>query len=87
MQWNTVLGGHAMRLIIYYVAIMLTFNVVTILLGFAVENLFGSVVSMIVFLSLYFAALWAAWVTAVWLTKPKAAIAAIPVAVVAKPAL
>jgi hypothetical protein len=46
-------------------------NVVTILIGFAVENLFGSVVSLIVFLSLYFVTLWAAWVISVWLTKPK----------------
>jgi hypothetical protein len=75
-----------MMLIIYYVVIMLILNVATILIGFAVENLFGAVASMIVFLSLYFAALWAAWVASVWLTKPKALPAAIPVAVVAKPA-
>ena len=76
-----------MMLIIYYVVIMLILNVATILIGFAVENLFGSVVSMIVFLSLYFAALWGAWVASVWLTKPKVAPAVVPVTVVAKPAL
>jgi hypothetical protein len=76
-----------MRLIIYYVAIMLVLNVATVLLGFAVENLFGSVVSLVVFLSLYFAALWGAWVASVWLTEPKLVIAAIPVAVVAKPSV
>ncbi len=76
-----------MLLIIYYVAIMLTFNVATVLIGFAVENLFGPIASMIVFLSLYFAALWGAWVTSVWLTEPKLITAAMPVAVVGKPSL
>jgi hypothetical protein len=71
-----------MLLIIYYIVIMLILNVGTVLIGFAVENLFGSVVSLIVFLSLYFATLWAAWVFAVWLTKPKVVI--VPAAVVAK---
>ena len=76
-----------MLLIIYYVGIMLILNVATILIGFAVENLFGSVASMIVFLSLYFAALWGAWVASVWLTEPKVVTAVIPVPIVAKPAL
>jgi hypothetical protein len=76
-----------MRLIIYYIVIMLMLNVATILIGFAVENLFGSVASLIVFLSSFFASLWAAWLGSVWLTQPKIVIAAIPAAVVAKPAL
>ena len=50
-----------MRLIVYYIAIMLILNVATVLIGFAVESQFGSVVSLIVFLSLYFSTLWAAW--------------------------
>jgi hypothetical protein len=73
-----------MLLIIYYIVIMLMFNVATVLIGFAVESLFGSVVSLIVFLSLYFVTLWAAWVISVWLTKPKVAIVATPAAIVAK---
>ena len=76
-----------MRLIVYYIATMMILSVATVLIGFGVENLFGSVASMIVFLSLYFAALWGAWVVSVWLTEPKLVIAAIPVAVVAKPSL
>ena len=76
-----------MLLIIYYITILLILNVATVLIGFAVENLFGSVVSLMVFLSLYFAALWGAWVASVWLTEPKVVIAAIPVAVVAKPSV
>jgi len=70
-----------MLLIIYYIVIMLTLNVATVLIGFAVENLFGSVVSLMVFLSLYFLTLWGAWVISVWLTKPKVAV---PAAVTAK---
>ena len=71
-----------MRLIVYYIAIMLLLNVVTVLIGFAVESQFGSVVSLMVFLSLYFLTLWAAWVSTVWLTRPKPV--TVPAAVVAK---
>ena len=71
-----------MRLIVYYIAIMLILNVATVLIGFAVENQFGSVVSLIVFLSLYFSTLWGAWVISVWLTRPK--VVPVPAAVVAK---
>jgi hypothetical protein len=73
-----------MLLIIYYIVIMLILNVATVLIGFAVENLFGSVVSLMVFLSLYFATLWAAWVISVRLTKPKVVTVKTPAAVVAK---
>jgi hypothetical protein len=76
-----------MRLIIYYVGIFLMLNVATILIGFAVESLFGSIASLIVFLSFFFASLWAAWLGSVWLTQPKTVIAAIPAAVVPTPAL
>ena len=66
-----------MLLIIYYIAIMLILNVATVLIGFTVENLFGSAVSLMVFLSLYFLTLWGAWVISVWLTKPKFVTAAV----------
>jgi hypothetical protein len=71
-----------MLLIIYYIVIMLIFNVANVLIGFAVENLFGSVVSLMVFLSLYFLTLWAAWVISVWLTKPKIVTVTTPAAAV-----
>jgi hypothetical protein len=71
-----------MRLIVYYIAIMLLLNVATVLIGFAVESQFGSVVSLMVFLSLYFVTLWAAWVGTVWLTRPK--VVTVPAVVVAK---
>ena len=76
-----------MMLIIYYIAIMLLLNIVTILIGFAVENIWGSIASLVVFLSLYFATLWAAWVISVWLTKPKVVTATPPLAAAAKAAL
>jgi hypothetical protein len=73
-----------MRLIIYYIGIMLILNVATVFIGFVVENLFGSIASLVVFLSLYFAALWTAWVISVWLTKPKVVAVELPLAAVAK---
>ena len=73
-----------MLLIIYYVVIMLMLNVVTVMVGFAVENQFGSVASLMVFLSLYFVTLWAAWVISVWLTKPKVVTVKTPAAAVSK---
>ena len=73
-----------MLLIVYYIGIMLVLNVATVLIGFAVESQFGSVVSLMVFLSLYFATLWASWVISVWLTKPKVVAVKMPAAVVAK---
>jgi hypothetical protein len=46
-------------------------DVAAYLLGSAVEYEWGSQVSLIVFLALYFIFLWVAWVLAVWVTKPK----------------
>ena len=60
-----------MLLIIYYITILLILNVATVLIGFAVENLWGSIASLVVFLSLYFSTLWAAWKISVMLTHPK----------------
>jgi hypothetical protein len=59
-----------MLLIVYYIAILLLLTAATVVMGFAVEHVWGSVISLIVFLSLFFLSLWAAWVTSVWLTKP-----------------
>jgi hypothetical protein len=46
-------------------------DVAAYILGSAVEYEWGSQVSLIVFLALYFAFLRVAWVLAVWITKPK----------------
>ena len=46
------------------------------LIGLVTEVDFGSQVSLIVFLTLYFAFLWISWLLAVWVTEPKHATAA-----------
>jgi hypothetical protein len=58
-------------LIAYYVAFMIAGDIAAYVIGFLVEVEFGSHVSLIVFLALYFLFLWVAWVLAVWLTKPE----------------
>ena len=60
-----------MQLIIYYVAFMIAGDLVTYLVGLIVEREFGSHVSLIVFLVLYFLFLWIAWLLAVRMTEPK----------------
>ena len=60
-----------MALIFYYLGFMAAGDVAAYLLGSAVEYEWGSQVSLIVFLALYFLFLWIAWVLAVWVTKPK----------------
>jgi hypothetical membrane protein len=58
-------------LIVYYVAFMVVGDVFAYLIGLFTEYEWGSYVSLIVFLALYFLSLWLAWVLAVWVTKPK----------------
>ena len=60
-----------MQLIIYYVVLVIAGDLAAYLIGLVVEREFGSHVSLIVFLVLYFLFLWLAWVIAVWLTEPK----------------
>jgi hypothetical protein len=59
------------QLIFYYVAFMILGDLATYAIGFVVEREFGSNVSLIVFLTLYFLFLWIAWLLAVWFTEPK----------------
>jgi len=61
-----------MKLIIYYVGLVLASDVVAILLCLAVEKVWPAA-SLPMFLGLYFGILWAAWVAAVRLTEPEAA--------------
>jgi hypothetical protein len=63
-------------LIVYYVAIMIAGDLSDYLIGLIVEREFGSQVSLIVFLALYFLSLWLAWVLAVRMTNPKHAMPA-----------
>lgn len=60
-----------MLLIVYYVAFMIAGDFAAYAIGLVTELEFGSHVSLIVFLALYFLSLWVAWMLAVWLTKPK----------------
>jgi hypothetical protein len=59
-----------MLLIVYYVAFMIAGDLADYLIGLIVEHEFGSYVSLIVFLALYFLFLWIAWLLAVWMTEP-----------------
>ena len=59
-----------MWLIVYYVIFMIAGDLAAYVIGLVTEREFGSEVSLIVFLALYFLFLWVAWVLAVWITKP-----------------
>jgi hypothetical protein len=58
-------------LIVYYVIFVLVGDLADYLIGLIVEREFGSNVSLLVFLALYFLVLWVAWVLAVRMSEPK----------------
>jgi membrane protein implicated in regulation of membrane protease activity len=58
-------------LIVYYVVFMIVGDFAAYLLGLFTEYEWGSQVSLIVFLFLYFLFLWVSWTLAVWITKPR----------------
>ena len=60
-----------MMLIAWYVLFMVAGDIAAYLLGGLAEYEFGSQVSLLVFLALYFGALWLAWVLAVRVTEPR----------------
>ena len=60
-----------MLLIVYYVIFMIAGDLAAYLIGLSVEYEWGSHVSLIVFLALYFFFLWVSWVLAVWVTRPR----------------
>ena len=60
-----------MYLLIVYIALVLVGDIADYLIGLAVERMWGSQASLVVFLLLYFALLWVAWVLAVKLTEPR----------------
>ena len=60
-----------MSLILYYVAFMIGGAFAAYFLGLLVEYEWGTHVSLIVFLVLYFFSLWVAWMLAVWVTRPR----------------
>jgi hypothetical protein len=66
-QWGTQMG-----LLIVYIVLVVIGDIGVYLIGLAVEQNWPAA-SMPVFLGLYFLLLWAAWILAVWLTRPKSA--------------
>jgi hypothetical protein len=60
-------------LIAYYLGFMIAGDFAAYFLGLLVEYQWGSHVSLVVFLVLYFLFLWVSWVLAVWATKPREA--------------
>jgi hypothetical protein len=58
-------------LIVWYVAFMIMGDFAAYLIGLVVERTFGSQVSLVTFLALYFLFLWVSWILAVRLTAPK----------------
>jgi hypothetical protein len=62
-----------MLLIVYYLIFMIVGDFAAYFIGLLVEYEWGSYVSLIVFLALYFLSLWVAWLLSVWMTKPRVA--------------
>ena len=60
-----------MTLILYYVVFMIGGDIAAYFLGLLVEYEWGTHVSLIVFLVLYFFSLWVAWILAVWVSRPR----------------
>jgi cation transporter-like permease len=56
------------RLIMYYLVFMIIGDFVAYFIGPSIERTFGSQVSLIAFLALYFLSLWISWILAVRLT-------------------
>jgi hypothetical protein len=67
-----------MMLIVYYLMFVIAGDLADYLIGLIVEREFGSQVSLLVFLALYFVVLWLAWLFAVWMTQPKPAAPSAP---------
>jgi hypothetical protein len=61
-----------MKLIVYYVVIQAIGDAIAVILGLGIEQVAPSI-SMPIFLAMYFAVLWGAWVIAVRMTEPKIA--------------
>ena len=60
-----------LQLILFYVLFMVTGDLLSYGIGYAVESAFGSRASFVVFLTLYFLFLWIAWLLAVRVTEPR----------------
>ena len=65
-----------MTLLLWYLGLVAAGDLLAYFVGLFVEYEWGSNASMIVFLVIYFAVLWVAWVLSVWITKPRKTAAA-----------
>jgi hypothetical protein len=61
------------KLIVYYLVLVITGDFAAYFIGLGVERAFGGHISLLVFLALYFLILWIAWKLAVRLTESKPA--------------
>ena len=59
-----------MKLIAYYAVIQLVGDAIAVILGLGIEKV-APAISMPIFLLMYFAVLWGAWVIAVRVTEPQ----------------
>jgi hypothetical protein len=59
-----------MKLITYYLVIQLIGDALAVFIGLGIEKV-APAISMPIFLAMYFAVLWGAWVIAVRMTEPK----------------
>jgi hypothetical protein len=64
-----------MMLIVWYLALVVAGDALAYFIGLLIEYQLGSNASMIIFLAMYFAVLWLAWILSVWITEPKKAAA------------
>jgi hypothetical protein len=64
-----------MTLIFWFLGFMIVGDLLAYLIGRLVEYQWGSYVSLVAFLALYFLSLWVAWLLSVWVTKPRKATA------------
>jgi uncharacterized membrane protein len=64
-------GERTMWLIVAYVILMITGDILAYLMGLVVERMWGPTVSLPFFLFMYFMLLGVAWVIAVKITEPK----------------
>jgi cation transporter-like permease len=71
MQASPACNEGVVLLIVYYVAFMIVGDLAAYLIGLVAEREWGSQVSLIAFLSLYFLFLWVSWILAVWITDPR----------------
>jgi membrane protein implicated in regulation of membrane protease activity len=61
------------QLIAYYVVFMIIGDLAAYFVGLFIEREWGSEVSLIAFLALYFLFLWISWILAVRITEPRRA--------------